>query len=71
MVRKSLSVSISFPRWMDDKIAEQADKHGVNYSEYVREIIRDHHQTPFDRMDDPVVCRDENGEVTENVEGAA
>lgn len=69
MVRKSLSVSISFPRWMDEKIAEQADKHGVNYSEYVREIIRDHHRTPFDKIDDPVVCRDENGECRE--EGAA
>ncbi|RKS84072.1 hypothetical protein BDK61_3472 [Haloarcula quadrata] len=56
---------------MDDKIAEQADEHGVSYSEYVREIVRDHHSTPFDGVDEPVVCRDENGEVNENVEGAA
>ncbi|MBV0901836.1 CopG family transcriptional regulator [Haloarcula salina] len=55
---------------MDDKIVEEAEKHGVAYSEYVREVLRDHHRTPFDRPNEPVVCVDENGDDSRN-EGAA
>ena len=70
MARRTLSVSISVPRWMDDKIANEAEKHGVSYSAYLREIVRDHEDTPFDVPTEPVVCRDGNCEE-DYQEGAA
>jgi len=55
---------------MDDKIANEAEKHGVSYSAYLREIVRDHEDTPFDVPTEPVVCRDGNCEE-DYQEGAA
>ena len=70
MARKTLSVSVSLPIWMDEMIDEEAKKHGVSYSAYLQEIIRDHERTPFDKIEEPVVCVDENGENCRE-EGAA
>ncbi|GGM46389.1 hypothetical protein GCM10009006_29580 [Haloarcula argentinensis] len=50
---------------------KEADKHGISRSQYITELLRDHSSTPFEPMENAVVCRDENGEINENVEGAA
>ena len=48
MASRSLSVSISMPVEMDEKLQEEARKHGMDYSEYVRHILREHAITPFE-----------------------
>jgi len=70
MARRSLSISISIPIEMDEMIEEEKEKYGMTYSEYVREAIRGYSPTPFDQVNDPVLCKDENGEDRRN-EGAA
>ncbi|MDZ7850081.1 MAG: ribbon-helix-helix protein, CopG family [Halodesulfurarchaeum sp.] len=40
-------MSISMPVEMDGKLAEEARRHGMSYSEYVRHILREHAITPF------------------------
>lgn len=57
------------PTEMDETIAEEADKYGMTYSQYVRHAIRELEATPFE-CNDPVLCVDENGEKHRN-EGAA
>ncbi|MCJ0620096.1 ribbon-helix-helix protein, CopG family [Haloarcula hispanica] len=69
MVQRSLSVSISLPTEMDERISEQAEKHEMTYSQYVRQAIREHEGTPFE-CDDTVLCVDGNSEKSRN-EGAA
>jgi Arc/MetJ-type ribon-helix-helix transcriptional regulator len=59
MARRSLSVTVSLPIEMDEKIGEEADKHGMSYSEYVRQALRESMGTPFE-CDDTVLCVDEN-----------
>lgn len=54
------------PVEMDDKLAEEARKHGMSYSEYVRHILREHAITPFDM---PSMSLEEL--ETERQEGAA
>jgi len=54
---------------MDERISEQAEKHEMTYSQYVRQAIREHEGTPFE-CDDTVLCVDGNGEKSRN-EGAA
>lgn len=36
------------PVEMDEKLEEEAHRHGMSYSEYVRTILREHAITPFD-----------------------
>jgi hypothetical protein len=57
------------PTEMDERIAEQAEKHGMTYSQYVRQVLNEHSGTPFE-CDESVLCVDENGEKPRN-EGAA
>ncbi|WP_336001468.1 ribbon-helix-helix domain-containing protein [Halorientalis halophila] len=70
MARRSLSVSISLPTEMDERIAEEADKHGMTYSQYVRQAIRELEGTPFN-CDDTVLCTDENHSPENRETGAA
>ena len=56
---------------MDDEIREQAEELGIAYSSYIQEVLRDHHSTPFDAPNDPVVCVDENVGQEERETGAA
>ncbi len=58
------------PTEMDERIAEQAKEYGMTYSQYVRQALRENEGTPFE-CDETVLFADENGEVSENVEGAA
>jgi len=51
MPRRSLSVTVSMPTEMDEQIAKEAEKHGLNYSQYVRACIRDNVDTPFDESE--------------------
>ena len=59
-------MSISMPVEMDDKLQEEARRHGMSYSEYVRQILRDHGITPFDKPDQPLADLE-----SERQEGAA
>lgn len=52
-------MTISLPIEMDEQIAEEAEKHGMTYSKYVRQALRESMGTPFD-CDNTVLCVDEN-----------
>ncbi|NLV09367.1 CopG family transcriptional regulator [Halomicrobium mukohataei] len=69
MAQRSLSVSISMPIEMDEKIAEEAERHEMDYSPYVRHLIQQALDSPFEQPNE-VLCKDENGEISRN-EGAA
>lgn len=58
------------PIEMDERIAEEAEKHGMQYSAYVRQVLKEHSASPFE-CDETVLCVDENGDLSDNVEGAA
>ena len=51
-------------------IEEERERHGMSRAEYVRHLVRQAHDSPFDQPD-TVLCADENGELSENGEGAA
>lgn len=59
------------PIWMYERLDEQADDHKVSFSRYVQEVVRDHEVTPFEKMDEPMVCKDENYADGRRNEGAA
>ena len=69
MAQRSLSVTVSMPVEMDEKIADEAHKHGMSYSEYVRHILREHAITPFAVPDRTL--EDRLSEQRERQEGAA
>jgi len=54
---------------MDERIANEAEKYGMTYSQYVRQVLNEHSGTPFE-CDETVLFADENGEKPRN-EGAA
>jgi len=54
---------------MDEQIAEEAKKHDMSYSQYVRQALRESMGTPFE-CDNTVLCVDENVQKARN-EGAA
>jgi len=70
MARRSLSVTISIPIEMDERIGKEAEKHDMTYSKYVRQALRESMGTPFE-CENTVLCVDENGDTSENIEGAA
>ena len=39
------------PTEMDEKIEEEAQKHGMTYSEYVRTVIQNATESPFEPAD--------------------
>lgn len=57
------------PIEMDEQIVEEAQKHDMDYSEYVRQALRESLGTPFE-CDDTILCTDEN-RSTESQTGAA
>jgi hypothetical protein len=71
MAGRSLSVSVSMPTEMDEMIVEEAEKHDMTYSQYVRQCIRENEGTPFDEPENTVLCTDENGSTQERKTGAA
>ena len=64
-----LTMSVSMSPEMADEIDREADKHGMNASQYVRQVLREHDTTPFN-CENTVLCVDENSEERRN-EGAA
>lgn len=64
-----LTMSISMAPEMADMIDEEAEKHGMNASEYVRQVLREHEGTPFENTR-TTLALDENSENRRN-EGAA
>jgi len=54
---------------MLEQIDEEAKKHGMSRSEYIRHCVRQAMDSPFDEPE-TVLCRDENGDVLRE-EGAA
>jgi predicted DNA-binding protein len=69
MAQRSLSVTVSMPLEMDETIAEEAEKHGMTYSHYVRQALRESVGTPFE-CEDQVLSVDESTQSSRN-EGAA
>jgi hypothetical protein len=69
----SASVSVSIPIWLFQELEQERKDLEIGRSQYIVEVLRDHKDTPFEPVDEDklVVCRDENGDLTENVEGAA
>lgn len=45
-------MTVSMPTEMDEQIAEEAEKYGMSYSQYVRSILRQATETPFDEPDE-------------------
>lgn len=54
-----LTLSVSMPPEMADQIDEEAKKHGMKTAEYVRQVLREHENTPFENRD-TVIGVDEN-----------
>lgn len=69
MPRRSLSVSISVPTELDEKIEEEAKKHGMTYSEFVRTVLKNSTETSFEPADVDLVVDD--SDVEEAQKGAA
>jgi len=65
-----VSISISMPPEMADNIDEEAEKHGMKTAEYVRQVLREHNETPFN-CPNVVLGVDENHERGNRKEGAA
>jgi hypothetical protein len=51
-------------------VEEEAKKHDMSRAEYVRHLIRQAHDSPFDEPD-TTLCKDENGRPEKPSEGAA
>jgi len=51
MPRRSLSVTVSMPIEMDERIEEEAQKNGMTYSEYVRTVLQNANESPFEPAD--------------------
>lgn len=58
MPRRSLSVSISVPTELDQQIEEEAQKHGMTYSEFVRTVLKNSTETSFEPADVNLVADD-------------
>lgn len=58
------------PPEMADQIDEEAQKHGMKTAEYVRQVLREHENTPFEKTN-TVIGVDENDERQSRNEGAA
>jgi len=50
---------------MADEIDDEAEKHGMKTSKYIRQVLREHQKTPFP-CDETVLFADENGEKPRN-----
>jgi hypothetical protein len=61
MAERSVSVSISMPVEMDEDIQREAEEHDMGYSQYVRHVIRQATDSPFE-CPEQVLYRDENHE---------
>ncbi len=58
------------PLEMDQDIQREAERHEMGYSEYVRHIIRQATDSPFE-CPETVLCTDENHRTEESEKGAA
>lgn len=65
-----LTLSVSMPPEMADQIDAEAEKHGMKTAEYVRQVLREHENTPFENAN-TVIGVDENGEKLRDEKGAA
>jgi len=65
-----LTLSVSMPPEMADQIDEEAKKHGMKTAEYVRQVLREHENTPFENSS-TVIGVDENRAEDRRKEGAA
>lgn len=60
MPRRSLSVSISVPTELDQQIEEEAQKHDMTYSEFVRTVLKNSTETSFEPADVDLTVDDES-----------
>jgi len=64
------NVTVGMDPSMLVKVEEEADRHNMSRAEYVRHLVRQAHDSPFDEPD-TVLCKDENGENARRQTGAA
>lgn len=64
-----LTLSVSMPPEMADRLDEEAQKHGMKTSRYIRQVLREHKNTPFE-INNEVIGVDENVRKAQE-EGAA
>lgn len=62
--------TIGMPPEMLVDVDEEARKHNMSRSEYVRHLVRQAQDSPFE-VPDTVLCADENGSADEAKTGAA
>lgn len=62
--------TIGMPPEMLLTVDEEADKLNMSRSEYVRHLVRQAHDSPFDTPE-TVLCRDENNRTNSSETGAA
>jgi len=55
-------VTVSMPTELDESIAEEAKKHNMAYSEYVRTVLKNSTETPFNPSDVDLVVDDRDAE---------
>jgi hypothetical protein len=66
------NVTVGMPPGMIVDVEEEAKKHDMSRAEYIRHLIRQAHDSPFDTPE-TVLCKDENGQnrADSQKEGAA
>ena len=64
------NVTVGMEPSMLATIEEERERHGMSRAEYVRHLVRQAHDSPFDQPD-TVLCADENGRTDESKTGAA
>ncbi len=64
------NVTVGMEPTMLVEVENEAEKHDMSRAEYIRHLIRQAHDSPFDEPD-TVLCRDENGSTEEPKTGAA
>lgn len=64
------NVTVGMEPSMLATIEDERERHGMSRAEYIRHLVRQAHDSPFDRPD-TVLCTDENGRTDESKTGAA
>jgi len=66
-----LTLSVSMPPEMADQIDDEAKKHGMKTAEYVRQVLREHENTPFEKTNTVIGVDENSPEERRQNEGAA
>jgi len=50
------------PIELDEEVKEEADRLGISYSKFVRQVLRSHTGTPFDQPEADIITNDSDAE---------